>query len=255
MSVYLITHKPFNQPTQKGYKSILVGAHKGHIFGDVFDDEGDNISQKNAQYCELTGIYWIWKNTTDNYVGITHYRRRFTNCFGNHCVISEEDILKVLNKYDIILPFKRKMHTSIEKHYCEESGYQEDLKKVREIIKKKYPDYILTYDKVMKGNTTYFFNMMICNKKLYNQYCEWLFSILFELEKKVNLEAYTDYQKRIYGFISERLLTVWVLKNELNVFEMGVVNIEEKFSFPKNILIKLKRVIMYYSKMIKIYTK
>lgn len=249
MSVYLITHKMFDQPKENGYKSILVGAYKGHNFGDVFDDVGDNISEKNANYCELTGIYWIWKNVTDKYIGITHYRRHFSNCFTNN-VIKENDILKVLNKYDIILPFKRTMHTSIEKHYCEESGFQKDLDKVREIIALNYPDYILTYDQIMKGNTTYFYNMMICNKKIFDEYCEWLFSILFELEKSVNLEGYTNYQKRIYGFISERLLTVWVLKNNLNIFEMGVVNPEEKFSFPKNILVRMKRVVLYYKKML-----
>lgn len=250
MSVYLITHKPFKQPKEKGYKSILVGAYKGHSFGELFDDKGDNISKKNAYYCELTGIYWIWKNVTDKYVGITHYRRRFTNRFSDSSVISEKDILKILNKYDIILPFKRIMHTSIEEHYCEESGYQKDLDQVREIIGKKYPQYVLTYDKVMQGNTTYFFNMMICDKTLYDQYCEWLFSILFELEKNVDLEGYTDYQKRIYGFVAERLLTIWVLKNNLKVFEMGVVNTEEKSNFMKEILIKLKRVIMYHKKML-----
>ena len=92
--------------------------------------------------------------------------------------------------------------------------------------------------------------MMICKKSLYDSYCEWLFDILFELEKDTNLEGYNDYQKRIYGFISERLLTVWVLKNNLKVFEMGVVNPEEKFAFPKNILVRLKRVIMYHKKML-----
>lgn len=246
MSVYLITHKPFEQPKEEGYKSILVGAYKGHTFGDVFDDIGDNISIKNANYCELTGVYWLWKNVKDPYVGIVHYRRRFSNLFSDSKVISEKDICKILDKYDIILPFKRTMHTSIEKHYCEESGYQKDLDKVEEIIRHKYPDYLSAYKQVMQGNTTYFFNMMICTKNIYDKYCEWLFSILFELEETVDMEGYTDYQKRIFGFISERLLTVWVLKNNLKVFEMGVVNPEQRYSFPKNILVKCKRVIMFH---------
>lgn len=250
MSVYLITHKSFEQPNEKGYKSILAGAYKGHIFGDVYDDNGDNISLKNANYCELTAKYWLWKNVSDEYVGITHYRRRFTNRFSDVAVISENDILKVLDKYDIILPFKRTLDASVEDHYCEESGYQKDLDKVKEIIREKYPEYLSAYEQVMKGNTTYLFNMMICKKSLYDQYCEWLFSILFELEKSVDLKGYTDYQKRIYGFISERLMTVWVLTNKLNVFEMGVVNPEENYSFPKNLLVRCKRVVMYHKKML-----
>ena len=247
MSVYLITHKPFKQPREYGYKSLLVGAYKGHNFGDVFDDEGDNISTKNANYCELTGVYWIWKNLKDSYVGIIHYRRRFTNHLRDLTVVSEKDILKILDKHDIILPFMRTLDMGVEAQYCEESGYKKDLDKVREIINQKYPKYIDTYDEVMGGNTVYFGNMMICKKDIYDKYCTWLFDILFELEKYIDLEGYTDYQKRIYGFISERLLTVWVRENKLDIFEMGVVATEEKFPFPKNILIRLKRVIKYYS--------
>lgn len=243
MSVYLITHKAFEQPKEKGYKSLLVGAYKGHTFGDVFDDSGDHISEKNPNYCELTGVYWLWKNVKDDYIGITHYRRRFTNRFSDADVVSEKDILKILNEYDIIMPFKRTMPKSIEEHYCEESGFKKDLDKVREIISEKYPDYVDTYDQVMQGNQTYFLNMMICKKELFDSYCSWLFDILFELEKSVDLEGYTPYQKRIYGFISERLLTIWVLKNNLKIKEMGVVNTEEKYPFPKNILVRVKRVI------------
>ena len=62
MSVYVVTHKKFSMIPEKNYKTILVGAYKGHIFGDCYDDEGNNISKKNPNYCELTGAYWIWKN-------------------------------------------------------------------------------------------------------------------------------------------------------------------------------------------------
>ena len=248
MSVYLITHKPFEQPKEKGYKTMLVGAYRGHTFGDVFDDEGDNISQKNANYCELTGVYWLWKNSKDPYIGITHYRRRFTNRWANGSVISEKDILNILSKHDIILPYERTMHTNIDKHYCEESGFQTDLDKVRAILQDKYPEYVPAWDEVMHGNTTYFWNMMICKKELYDKYCEWLFNVLFELEKDTNLEGYNDYQKRIYGFISERMVTVFARTNKLDVYEMGVENPEEKYGFPKNILVRCKRVITYHLK-------
>ena len=62
MSVYVITHKKFNMIPQENYKVLLVGAYRGHVYGDCFDDAGDNISEKNANYCELTGVYWLWKN-------------------------------------------------------------------------------------------------------------------------------------------------------------------------------------------------
>ena len=68
--------------------------------------------------------------------------------------------------------------------------------------------------------------MMFCKKELFDDYCEWLFSILFELEKHVDLELLNDYQKRLYGFLSERLLNVWVRHNKLVIENLPVINIE-----------------------------
>ena len=179
--IYIITHKEFEQPKVKGYKSILVGADKGHRCGDLFDDEGDNIAVKNDSYCELTGIYWIWKHIKDEYVGIAHYRRYFSNSMRYGDIVSEEVVKKVLERYDIILPFHSTLKKTVYEHYCEESGFYEDLLRVREILKAKYPEYLDTYDHFMQGKRICFFNMMICKKKIFDEYCEWLFDILFEL--------------------------------------------------------------------------
>ena len=73
-----------------------------------------------------------------------------------------------------------------------------------------------------------------------------VFSIFDELEPMVDLSEYNDYQKRIYGFISERLLNVWVRQNELKVCELGVVNTEEYWSAGKNFLTACKRVLLYH---------
>ena len=114
MSVYVITHKKFNMIPQENYKVLLVGAYRGHVYGDCFDDAGDNISEKNANYCELTGVYWLWKNLQkDDYVGIVHYRRLFSRSFSKSKKLSDKDIRKLLGKYDIILPFKHKMEPNV----------------------------------------------------------------------------------------------------------------------------------------------
>lgn len=97
----------------------------------------------------------------------------------------------------------------------------------------------------MEGNTLYLFNMMILNKHTFDNYCAWLFDILFELEKKVSLEGYSDYQKRIYGFLSERLLNVWILHNNLKCCPIGVINIEQKQNITQKILTGLKRKILF----------
>ena len=76
----------FDKPLQDNYTFIRedvvlqVGAAltKERISNDVITDcEGENISIRNKQFCELTGLYWIWKNAREDYVGLVHYRRHF----------------------------------------------------------------------------------------------------------------------------------------------------------------------------------
>ncbi|GEA30040.1 DUF4422 domain-containing protein [Clostridium diolis] len=248
MSIYIITHKAFEQPKDEGYRSLLVGAHRGHIFGDEYDDSGENISEKNSNYCELTGLYWLWKNCKDEYIGITHYRRYFSNHFGNKKILSKKCVENKLKTYDIILPFHQRIQQTIEENYCEESGYKKDLDLVEEIIGEQCPEYLKTYRKYMNGHDISFFNMMICKKEIYDDYCKWLFAILFEVEKRADLTGYNSYQKRIYGFMAERLLNVYVKHNCFKVFEVGVINTEEKWPLKKRFLTGCKRVVLYHLK-------
>ena len=247
MSLYIVTHKIPNPVLhKKGYKYLLVGAYKGHIFGDCFDDVGDNISSKNSNYCELTGLYWLWKNCKDDYIGICHYRRFFSKSFRYGVIATEEELLCKLSKYDMIVPFIRKLKMSVKEQYCESSGYEQDLYVIREILKEKYPDYVPYYDLIINGNNVYFANMLVTTKEIFDRYCEWLFDILFEAEKRIDISEYNPYQKRIYGFLAERLLIVWIHYNKIKVFEMGVVNTEEKWPLWKRIATGLKRKLLYY---------
>lgn len=244
-TVYVMTHKKFECPKIDGYLPLHVGKEGKDNIGYKTDNTGDNISIKNPNYCELTGLYWIWKN--DNYsdiVGISHYRRYFTkqHIFRNtDYFFSMKDIENILEKYDIILPKKEIYKETAREQYCLESGFMSDLDSIRDIITEKYPEYIETYDKIMGQNLMHQFNMLICSKRIYNEYCEWLFDILFELEQKIDLnDGYNDYQKRIYGFLSERLLNVWVYYNKLKIKEVRVVNLAMK---PRDIVrLNLRRV-------------
>lgn len=75
--IYIATHKKFNVPNLNGYCALQVGAEGKEKYGYLRDNIGNHISGKNANYCELTGLYWIWKNTDDSYKGLVHYRRYF----------------------------------------------------------------------------------------------------------------------------------------------------------------------------------
>ena len=229
--LYVITHKKFKNTNLEGYIPIQVGAFGKEKLGYLDDSIKDNISDKNKNYCELTGIYWLWKNINDvDIIGINHYRRYFSKSEiikSKKLFLTTKKIEDILKTYDIILQ-KREVYREIAyKQYCNNSGFAEDLEKIREIISQKYNNYLQAFDEVMNSNRMYQFNMMICNKSLYNKYCDWLFDILFELEKTVDLSKYNDYQKRIYGFLSERLLNVWVKTNNLKVKEQRVVNTED----------------------------
>ena len=179
--IYIATHKKFNVPNEPGYIPIQVGTEGKTKLGYLVDNTGDNISVKNANYCELTGLYWIWKNTSDDYKGLVHYRRYFSNSLKANEILKERYILRALKKFDVILPFRYTMDKSLIDDYCEISGFKKDLESVREIILSKYPNYLNTYDNTMNNNKIYFYNMIIARKNVFDNYCEWLFSILFEL--------------------------------------------------------------------------
>ena len=147
--IYIATHKKFEVPSVDGYVPIYVGAEGKQKLGYLSDNTGENISKKNKNYCELTGMYWVWKNTQDEYKGMVHYRRYFSNSLRKKYILKESTIKNILKKYDVILPFSVSLKKSLTEDFCEISGYKKDLDSVRNIIESKYPEYITTYDKIM----------------------------------------------------------------------------------------------------------
>ena len=227
--IYIATHKKFNVPNLNGYCALQVGAEGKEKYGYLRDNIGNHISGKNANYCELTGLYWIWKNTDDSYKGLVHYRRYFgRNNLSNKIseICSYQYLLNCLKSVDIVLPyveyFKQNAKEEILLHCCTEEIFD----KLRQIIETKYPDYIETYDRYFNENKASLFNMLFCKREIFDAYCEWLFSILFVLEKQVDLAKLNTYQQRLYGFLSERLLNVWVIKNKLVVKHLPVIHME-----------------------------
>ncbi|MDD6790456.1 MAG: DUF4422 domain-containing protein [Lachnospira sp.] len=239
--IYIIAHKEFDNIAagKKGYSVLQVG--NGKSFGDFRDNEGENISDKNKNYCELTGLYWMWKNTSNEITGLVHYRRFFNNSFLFDNVLSEADAAKILMRYDIILPFQVTNSETVKQDYCRECGYLKDLELTREVINELSPDYVEDFDRLMNGNKVFYFNMFVCKRELLSRYCEWLFNILFTVETKADLTGYDPYHQRIYGFLSERLLSLFVLHNNLKVYQMGVIMLDHPWSAKKKLLTGLKR--------------
>lgn len=230
--IYVITHKKIQLSESlktKGYELLSVGGSKGN--DGVCDNKGDNISSQNANYCELTGAYWIWKNTDSDIKGFCHYRRFFTKkClkYDEDKILSLGEIERILNESPnaVIMPERKYYNISATELYLR-CGYQKDLDTTRMVIAEKCPDYLKSYDNLMASNTGYITNMMIAKREVYDAYCEWLFDILFEVERRIDISGYTQQEARIYGYISERLLGVWLQRNKVETVEFQSINKED----------------------------
>jgi hypothetical protein len=237
--IAVIAHKPYPMPKDPIYVPVEVGAasRTEHFFPNR-DDQGENISLKNPYYCELTGLYWTYKNNDYDVLGLVHYRRYFMKnnlCFSKDLknIISEKEINRLLSKYDFILPKKR--HYWIETNYSHYANAHkpEALDIAGEIIQKDYPEYYPSFKKRMAKRSGHYFNMFIAKKEIANKYLDWLFDILFKVEKRINLTDYTGYDQRVFGFISERLLDVFIDANHLTYHNQRYVFMEKQNWFKK----------------------
>lgn len=218
------------------------------------DDSGDNISAKNPYFSELTGIYWAWKNTSQSITGSCHYRRFFTVkpeptlykakrllyfiaglnkkrhgliYTGNtklflQRILNHQEINGLLESFDAILPQSRRLKYTVETHY---SRYHDisDLKLLETILTEKYPEYLPALKQVLNEKRLFANNMFVMKDEHYQEFMSWWFDILFEFERRIDLNHYTDYQKRILGFMAERLLNVWFAHKKLRTIELPVI--------------------------------
>lgn len=230
--IYVMTHKAFEVPKDTMYVPVHVGRalkkapEDSEVWNYLGDDTGDEISKENIYYSELTGLYWVWKNIKDvDYVGTCHYRRYLLNAQGYP--FTESELLPLLDSYDLITTKTLQLNFSYYYGFGENHKIRY-LDAVAEVLRERYPDYYKTYEELVHEKHTYFGNMMICSKALYDEYMEWLFSIFFEAQKKMLIEEEDDYHRRIFGFISEFLLFVWVRHKKLSVYECMVGMLGEK---------------------------
>lgn len=225
--IFAMTHKQFDVPKEELYIPMHVGhAQAKQEYGYLGDDTGDNISDLNCYYAELSGVYWVWKNYTEaDYVGICHYRRFLTN--EENKAFTQEQYEALLQKYDLITTKQLELPNSY--HYGFGAHHKiETLDETGRIISEIYPKYYDNFIELVNGNKTYFGNIMVTSKALYDEYCEWLFTILFELQKRIDLTFEDDYHRRVFGFISEFLLLVWVKTRGLKALECRVAIIGDK---------------------------
>lgn len=237
IKIIVATHKPYWMPADPMYLPVHVGAAGKESIGYQRDDEGENISEKNAHYCELTGLYWAWKNLNADYIGLAHYRRHFSN--GSHTgdkktrVIKENtltEIIEITEKKGIQILLPKPRNYLIETNYSQyaHAHHAIDLDRTKEIIAEKYPEYLNAWDNSMKRTTGHRFNMFIMKREKFNEYCSWLFDVLFELEKRLDISSYSINDSRVFGFVSERLMDIWIETNGYKYKELPYVFMEDQ---------------------------
>lgn len=227
---------PIYVPIQCGKKSHVIDKNNHQFLPELGDDTGDNISDKNTNYSELTASYWVWKNDTsnpDDIVGINHYRRYFAEpareSEEENDLLTESTIKELLQDAEFIVYGIGTNYGDLKYDlnygrtgYAKDSAYDnyktthriEDLDNALICVQKLFPDlydkinYYVRYDGGMC-----LCNMLICRKKHFDQYCEFIFSVFKMLEDYIDFSAdtYQGYYRRVFGFLAERLFRPWLI--------------------------------------------
>lgn len=236
IKIYQVFHKNAQILQSRYVIPIQVGNGEMLSCACIRDNQGDQISNKNDSYCELTAQYWAWKNDKDaEYLGIMHYRRLFDFSNFNYQtdingVINEstlgldfeakygyfdDTIESFVSMYDIVLPklwsVKNIGFKSLKEHYVKAPYHiASHLQATEDAVKELYPEYFSDFQIVLNGHEGYFTNMFVMKREYFERYCEWLFDILALVESKISLDGLNIQERRVFGYLSERLLNVWI---------------------------------------------
>ena len=236
--IFVSTHKDADYFDSRILQPVQVGSSKAPFrFGGTFhDDRGENISDLNPMYCELTTQYWAWKNVDAEYYGFCHYRRYFDfspvrhteNVYGEiideyideetqrkYC-LDDASIEKMVRQYDVITTeikdlrkFPGDAGTPRAQYHAAPRLVDADLDRVIDILKEMHPEYAQDADAFLDGSRSCFCNMFIMRKDIFSDYCAWLFPILEEFVARTDMSHYSKEALRTPGHLSERLFNIY----------------------------------------------
>ncbi len=226
VKIFVMTHKAFPVPADPIYIPLHVGREGKEDLGYTGDNTGENISEKNCYYSELTGLYWAAHNVSDaDYFGLCHYRRFFLD--GGGKLLTEQECEDILRNHDVILA-RAVYHPKSYYEVYEEAHNIRDLQVTGDVIAQLYPEMFPVFEEIIADKKVYSGNMFIASKELFKEYTQWLFSIFRLVEPKIDVSGYDAYHRRVFGFLSEQLLYVWVKSKGLRIFEAPVGLTQEK---------------------------
>lgn len=255
MTIYIVSHLRLSRPHDPGQRVIYVGPLSGK---DVLDDyalsdahSSPNIAEKNKTHCELTALHQIaliHQHGGAEAVGLVHYRRRFisgpvwlkkiirstqksewTRSFSNFLLrkfeLSNSKAEELLKSHDVILPTAVRLKKSVKDSYIS-SHVPEDWEKLEKIISGKFPEDVPGFIAVQNRKSLHLYNMFVGSADFLNDYSEWLFKVIDQLENEIHPLNRDTFQMRVFGFLSERLLNVYLMNHpELRVLELPVVQL------------------------------
>lgn len=253
--IFVCTYNEHPVISNELYIPIQVGAaNNSEDICFLKDNMGEeHISSKNSYYSEQSAVYWVWKNIKDvDYVGFCHYRKML--CLTDitsydKCDItmpSEEwisagnmdvniDIL--MQDCDIIMVNQmnlKKHKLTVFEQYCKHH-VKEDLLLVENIIKRDYPEYINAWNTVMYSADAKFhpYNTYIMKWEFFDKWCTFIFDIFEKMESRIGLEYHIGYQTRVFGYLAERILDVFVKKNKMRIKTRPIALFKDFFSDEK----------------------
>lgn len=234
IKILVAAHKPYRMPEDEIYFPIHVGKTGKTEIGFIGDDTGENISDRNPSYCELTAAYWAWKNLKADYVGLVHYRRHFTpvkkgkNKFD--WVMTGRQAEELLKDCDVLVPNRRKYYIeTIRSHYDHgQFNRLQDIETLGQVISERCPEYSAGFETVMNRTWAHMFNMFVMKREIFDRFCAWMFDVLFEVERRTDLTGLDFQTARVYGYLGEFMLDIFLETNRIPYKEVPVTFMENQ---------------------------
>lgn len=250
IKLFVCCHRLVHVPKHPLLMPIQVGADLADdcFPGFFYDNIGDNISAKNRSYCELTAQYWAWKNIESDYYGFFHYRRylypdvraKLPYRLEREASLNLMDKLgyekfgQLIRQHDIIMPKGENMYISVRDHYAgAPHHHRKDLDLVERIVLEQHPNMAEALNEYLSDTVCYFGNIYIMQRRIFHDYCAWLFPILEEFDRRADISGYSSQEQRVDGYLAERLLGVYATfrRSELRTLELPRVHFCDKSEY------------------------
>lgn len=234
--IVVAAHKPYWMPQDPLYLPLHVGREGKEGFGIAGDNTGTHISYENSRFCELTGLYWAWKNLDSDFIGLCHYRRYFSLSHSpavnpeqkRRRILTLSQAQRLLAREPVVVPSPRRYFIESNRSHYAHAHYEKDLAAIGEIISQRHPAYSGAFDTVMRRTWAHMFNMLLMDSAHLDAYCAWLFDILFQACGRIDTTRYDGQQARVFGYLSELLLDVWLLAGGIRYKEIPYLYLEKQ---------------------------